>query len=122
MAASLYERLGGKPAIDTAVDIFYQKIMADVLLSPFFAKTDIQRQRAKQKAFLAYAFGGAPGYDGRKLRDAHVEAVRHGLSDQHFDAVADHLHATLKELGVTDNLVGEVMVIVGATRNEVLNR
>lgn len=122
MTSSLYARLGGAAAIDAAVDRFYDKIMADPSLSPFFAGTDVKRQRAKQKAFLTYAFGGAPNYDGRKLRAAHTDAVRKGLNDQHFNAVAGHLQKTLQELGVPEPLIAEVMTIAGSTRSEVLNR
>jgi hemoglobin len=122
MPASLYERLGGAPAVNAAVDKFYQKIMADSLLKPFFAKSDMKQQIAKQKAFLTYAFGGLPNYPGRKLRDAHADAVKHGLSDKHFDAVAGHLQATLQDLGVAKDLIGEVMAIAASTRNEVLGR
>ena len=122
MGTSLFDRLGGAPAVDAAVDRFYQKIMADSLLSPFFAHTDLKQQRAKQKAFLTYAFGGLPNYPGRKLREAHTNAVKNGLSDKHFDTVAGHLQTTLQELGVAKDLIGEVMAIAGSTRNEVLGR
>lgn len=121
-APSLYERLGGAAAVNAAVDLFYKKIMADGALSPFFAKSDIKQQIGKQRMFLTYAFGGSPNYDGRKLRDAHAEAVRNGLSDSHFNAVAGHLQTTLQELGVAPGLIGEVMAIAASTRNEVLGR
>ena len=40
----------------------------------------------------------------------------------HFDAVAGHLKDTLAELGVPEDVVGEVMDIAGGTRDDVLNR
>ena len=43
-------------------------------------------------------------------------------NDSHFDAVIEHLGATLKELGVADDLIGEVAAIGESTRNDVLNR
>ena len=66
--STLYEQLGGKPAVDAAVDIFYTKVLADEALIPFFSHTDMNVQRAKQKAFLTYAFGGAKGYNGPRRR------------------------------------------------------
>ena len=39
-----------------------------------------------------------------------------------FDAVAGHLSATLQELGVSQELIGQVMAIAGSTRNDVLGR
>jgi hypothetical protein len=44
------------------------------------------------------------------------------LTDLHFVAVAEHLRATLEELGVTTELADEVLDIVGRTRGKVLGR
>ena len=119
---SLYEEIGGRDAVNAAVDLFYTKVFADPLLVPFFEGVDRPRQIAKQKAFLTYAFGGAPNYSGKSMREAHKAAVEKGLSDKHFDAVAGHLLATLKELNVPQGLVDQVMTIAAGTRNDVLNR
>ena len=55
---SLYEQLGGRPAIDAAVEIFYQKVLADSRINHFFATVDMKRQVGKQKAFLSRVCGG----------------------------------------------------------------
>ena len=120
---TLFEKLGGKDAVNAAVDKFYEKVLSDDLLKPFFDDVDMGRQRASQKAFLTYAFGGAPNYSGKSMRDAHKRLVEEkGLSDEHFDKVAGHLQATLEELGVPADLIGEVMTIAASTREDVLNR
>ena len=82
----------------------------------------MDKQRGKQKIFLAYAFGAPVKYDGKDMRQAHKHLVEKGLNDSHFDAVAGHLKATLEELNVPADLIGEVMAIAGSTRNDVLNR
>ncbi len=119
---SLFEEIGGRAAVNAAVDLFYTKVFADPLLTSFFEGTDKPRQIAKQKAFLTYAFGGAPNYSGASMREAHKASVEKGLSDVHFDAVAGHLQTTLQELGVADHLIAQIMAIAGSTRAEVLNR
>lgn len=122
MTTSLYERLGGEPAVNTAVDIFYRKVLADPTISEFFDSTDMDEQRAKQKAFLTMVFGGPEEYTGKDMREAHAPLVEQGLNDSHFDSVAGHLEATLKELEVAEDLIGEVMTIAGGTRDDVLGR
>lgn len=122
MGNTLYDRLGGLAAVDAAVDIFYRKVLSDSLISHFFDDTDMDAQRAKQKAFLSMAFGGPDTYTGMELREAHAPLVEKGLGDEHFDAVAGHLEATLQEMGVSDDLVGEVMTIAAGTRDDVLGR
>ncbi|HSR54610.1 MAG TPA: group 1 truncated hemoglobin [Alphaproteobacteria bacterium] len=119
---TLFHRLGGQGAIDAAVDVFYEKVLADPSINRFFEGVDMAKQRAKQKAFLAYAFGAPLPYSGKDLADAHAHLVADGLDDGHFDAVAGHLLATLQELGVPEDLAGEVMAITASTRDAVLGR
>ena len=123
MGQSLYERLGGQAAIMAAVDLFYQKVLADDLTKPFFTALDMQAQTKKQIAFMTWAFGGPEEFRGRDLTVAHANLVRSkGLTDVHFDAVAKHLDATLRELGVGPDLIQEALTIVGSTRDKVLGR
>lgn len=82
----------------------------------------MDRQRTKQKAFLTMAFGGPNKYSGKGLRAVHKRHVEKGLNESHFNAVAGHLQATLEELGVPGDLIGEVMTIAASTRDDVLNR
>ena len=122
MTQSLFEKIGGEPAVDAAVDLFYRKVLSDDRISRFFDDTDMDEQRAKQKSFLTMAFGGPNEYTGEELRTAHKKLVDDGLGDSHFDAVAVHLQNTLEELGVPAELVNQVMAIAAGTRDDVLNR
>ncbi len=122
MTTSLYERLGGELAVNTAVDIIYRKVMTDPTISEFFDSTVMDEQRAKQKAFLTMVFGGPEDYTGKDMREAHALLVEQGLNDSHFDAVAGHLEATLKEMEIADDLIDEVMTIATSTRDDVLGR
>ncbi|PCC67742.1 hemoglobin [Nannocystis exedens] len=119
---SLYDELGGAVAIDAAVDIFYRKVMADELLAPFFDDVDMERQAAKQKAFLTMVTGGPAHYTGRDMRRAHAHLVAEGIDDTHFDAVVGHLAGTLKELGVSDDKIARVGALAESVRNDVLGR
>ena len=123
--STLYEKLGGKAAVEIAVDKFYEKVLADERVKHFFANTDMQKQRKHQKDFMTYAFGGSKSWDGVPMRKAHQKLVEEmGLSDSHFDAIAENLVATLVELKIPQELIDEVVAIVGsiAHRNDVLNR
>ena len=122
MSTSLYDRIGGEPAVDAAVDIFYRRVLADDRISQFFDDVDMERQASKQKAFLTFAFGGPAHYSGKDMRTAHAHLVARGLDDTHFDAVLEHLGATLQELGVADELIEQCASIAESTRNDVLGR
>ena len=121
--ATLFERLGGAPAIDAAVDKFYVKVLADDRIKQFFEGVNMDVQAAHQKSFLTYAFGGPNAYAGKPMREGHKRLVDDtGLTDSHFDAVVENLGATLKELGVADDLIGEAAAVAESVRGEVLNR
>ena len=122
MSDSLFDRIGGDAAVDAAVDIFYRKVLADDRISEFFDGVDMDKQAAKQKAFLTMAFGGPNNYTGEDMRKGHAHLVTRGLNDSHFDAVVENLGGTLAELGVSDDLIGEVAAIAETTRNDVLGK
>ncbi len=122
MATSLYESLGGEAAVDAAVDIFYRKVLMDDHISGFFEDVDMDRQAAKQKAFLTYAFGGPNHYSGKEMRAAHAHLVTRGLDETHFNAVANHLRETLEELKAPESLISQVLTIAESTRTDVLGR
>lgn len=120
---SLFERLGGVNAIEAAVADFYNRLLSDPLLQRFFTGRDMAVQRAHQERFLTWAFGGPSGYQGRGLRAAHADlVVQHGLDDTHFDAVVMHLAASLRSLGVGDELIAEVAGVAESVRTDVLGR
>ncbi|MEB3225737.1 MAG: group 1 truncated hemoglobin [Synechococcus sp.] len=122
---SLYEKLGGAAAVDLAVEKFYAKVLADEWVNHFFVNTDMAKQKQHQKDFMTYAFGGTERFTGRSMRAAHKALVENmGLTDVHFEAIAENLVSTLQELAVSQVLIDEVVAIVGSVqhRNDVLNR
>lgn len=118
--ASIYEQIGGKAAMDAAVNRFYEKVLADARIKHFFEDIDMVRQKAKQKSFLSAAFGSPVKYDGRDMRKAHAKLP--GLNDSHFNAVAENLQSTLVELKVKQELIEKIMTIAGSVRADVLNK
>ena len=119
---SLFDKLGGEAAVNAAVDIFYRKVLQDDRIKHFFGGVDMGKQAAKQKAFLTMAFGGPNKYKGTDMRKGHAHLVAKGLNDSHFDAVLEHLGATLKELKVPDDLIAQCAAIAESTRKDVLGK
>jgi len=116
---SIYHRLGGQPAIDAAVELFYVKVLADKTVNLHFEGINMAKQKARQKQFLAAAFGGPVPYTGRDLRKAHR---RLDLKESDFNTIAGHLQASLKELKINDKLITEVMAVAASTKDEVLDK
>jgi hemoglobin len=120
--SSIYEQLGGAAAVEKAVDIFYRKMLVDERVASFFDDVDMDRQRAKQMAFLTMVLGGPNNYAGQDMRRAHAHLVTRGLSDIHVDVVVEHLGETLKELGASEQQISAVAAIANSVRNDVLGR
>jgi hemoglobin len=119
---SLYEQIGGEPAVNAAVDIFYRKVLQDNTVNKFFEGVDMNKQAAKQKAFLTMAFGGPHNYTGEDMRRGHAHLVARGLNDSHFDAIMGHIASTLTELKVPANLIAQAAAIAESTRKDVLGK
>jgi len=116
---SLYHRLGGKAAVEAAVDKFYVKVLADKRINHFFEDINMTTQHRRQKAFLSAAFGSPVAWKGKDMRRAHEDMK---LTEVHFNAVAENLQKTLEEMKVPQPLISEVMTIAASTKDAVLNR
>src|SRR5215510_14952919 len=121
-AKTLYEQLGGAPAVDAAVDVFYRKVLSDDRVSRFFDDVDMDRQIAKQKAFLTMVFGGPVAYTGKDMRTGHAHLLERGLNDSHVDAVIELLGESLREVGAPEHLIAKVAAIAESARADVLSR
>lgn len=122
MSETIYEQLGGRDAVNAAVEIFYRKMLSDDRVSNFFDDVDMDGQIAKQASFLTMVLGGPNDYTGKDMREGHQHLVDQGLNDKHVDIVIEHLGATLSELGASDEQIGKVAAIAESVRDDVLNR
>jgi hemoglobin len=118
--ASLYHKLGGKPAIDAAIEAFYVKVLADARVKHYFEDINMKKQRRKQKEFLSAAFGGPIPWLGKDMRKAHAHLP--GLNETHFNAIAENLQTTLTELKIKPELIRQAMAAAGSLKPAVLNR
>lgn len=114
---SIYDSIGGAPAVSAAVDGFYTRVMADPQLSGFFAGTDMRRLKAHQRSFIAGAIGGAEIYGGRDMAMAHAGLK---LTDADFDAVVAHLVDTLTELEVPAETIGQIGMALAPLRTDIV--
>ena len=122
MIDQLYEKVGGSKIINELVQLFYDRVLADPRLGPFFQHTDTATLRAQQAMFIAMLLGGARSFSGRDLKTAHAGARAQGLDDGHFDALLGHFETSLQELDVAEDYIREVLALLETTRHAVLGR
>ena len=115
---TIYDSIGGAPAVAAAVDDFYARALADPQLAPFFSGVDLPHLKAHQRAFIAAAIGGSEIYAGRDMAAAHSGLA---ITDADFDAVVAHLAATLAGLGVPDETIAQIGRALAPLRTDVVS-
>ena len=122
VSRSLFERLGGQAVLDSAIDILYDKILTDDRIKGFFENIDTERLRNKQKAFMAFAFGGEAEYKGKSLEEAHRSLADQGLSGDHFQVMVEHFRGALNELNISETLIDEAIKNVLKTQDKIISK
>ncbi|KOT98790.1 MULTISPECIES: group I truncated hemoglobin [Streptomyces] len=102
---TLFEQLGGEDAVGAVVDIFYDKVLGDPDLQPYFTGVDLDRLKQHQRRFIGQALGATRPYSGRSMRKAHEHLA---ITDDAFGKVVDHLAGALTEAGVDEATIGTI--------------
>lgn len=71
---TLYEWMGGMPALLRLTAVFYERVPADPLLAPVFAQMSVEHSK-HVAAFLAEVFGGPKSYS--EALGGHGNMIRH---------------------------------------------
>jgi hemoglobin len=114
---SLYDRLGGKPAIEAVVDDFVGRVAADTRINGKFANANIPRLKIMLADQICQASGGPCTYSGRDMRSAHAGM---GISGEEFDALVGDLVATLNKFKVPEREKNELLGALGPMKKDIV--
>lgn len=123
---SLYERLGGEPAITAVVADFVGRAAADPAVN-FTRKgtgkeweatpENVELLKKRLVQFIGLATGGPQTYEGDDMRSAHTGMK---ITDAEFNAIAGDLKASLDVFSVPAQEQQELLTIVGSTRKDIV--
>ena len=116
---SIYELMGGEPALAAVVDDFYGRVLGDPQLVPFFAGANMSKLKGRQVEFFAAALGGPDVYQGGSMRQVHLGR---GISQANFDKVAFHLGDALAAAGVPAEVISRIAATVTPLASEIVSR
>jgi hemoglobin len=116
-AVSDYEVVGGGPAVSAVVNDFYERILSDPQLAPYFEDVDLARLKRHQVLMVTKVLGGPDNYNGRPLDEAHDGL---GITSDDFAAVAGHLTDAMKDAGVPDDIVTRAITVVASTEPDIV--
>jgi len=103
---SLFERLGGQPAINAVVHEFVMTTHDDPRISMYFTNVDAPKLEAAMDQHICSITGGQCEYKGKTMLAAHTNMK---LQEKDFDAFMDDLTKVLAKLQVPSREAGEVV-------------
>jgi hemoglobin len=115
---SLYDRLGGKPAITAVVDAFVGRVAGDKRVNARFINTDIPQLKTLFVEFVCVATGGPCKYEGRDMRATHGGMQ---LVDEEFNAIVEDLTFALNKLKVPAPEQQEILGAIGPLKPQIVN-
>ena len=115
---SLYQRLGGQPAIVAVVDDFVARVAHDRRINRYFRHANIPRLKAGLVDQLCQATGGPCVYKGPPMRVVHH---RMRVTERAFNALVQDLVATLSKFNVPQPEQQELLGILGPLKGDIVN-
>lgn len=117
--ATLYQRLGEKPAITAVVDDFVGRVAADDRINRKFAGANLPRLKAMLVDQICQAAGGPCTYRGRDMKSAHAGMA---ITADEFNALVEDLVATLNAFKVPAKEREELLAVLGPMQQDIVQR
>ena len=114
---SLFDRLGGEPAITAVVGEFVARTTTDPRIKERFFNTDADNLRRLLVEFVCQATGGPCKYSGRDMATSHAGM---DLVDDEFDALVEDLAGALDKFNVPDKEKGELLGALGPLKPQIV--
>jgi hemoglobin len=120
--ASLYVRLGEKPAIEAVIDKFLANVVADARINARFAHMDataVGKLRGHLVDQVCNATGGPCEYTGKDMVTTHTGM---NITEDEFNALVEDLVKALDELGVQEAEKGELLAALGGMKDQIVGK
>ena len=116
---SLYDRLGGKPAITAVVDDFVGNVAADGRINQRFANANIPRLKTMLVDQICEATGGPCKYMGHSMVDSHRGM---NIRDAEFTALVEDLVKSLDKFKVPAQEKNELLTALGGMKPQIVGK
>ena len=117
MSGSIYDQLGGFSAVRKLVSDFYDRVLDEEDLAPFFNDTDMADLIDHQTKFWATLLGGPASYTDEQLLTIHTSM---GIRDDHFDLVVELVSETLEDHDVDAQVIDGISEQLNGYRSSIV--
>ena len=114
---SLFDRLGGQPAITAVVDSFVAIVAKDARINAKFAKSDVGRVKRMLVDQVCAQTGGPCTYTGRTMKEAHLNM---SVTEGEFNALVEDLVTTLNAFNVPKPEQDELLNALGTMKGDIV--
>jgi hemoglobin len=116
---TLYESMGGEPALRAALDHFADLVVADDRINFTFAEANMAKFKQLLFEQLCNLSGGPCKYTGRDMRTAHAKLK---INNAEFNALAEDLYISLGQAGVPYRLQNKLMAFLAPMQHEIVTK
>ena len=116
---TLYESMGGEPALRAALDHFADLVVADDRINFTFAEANMAKFKQLLFEQLCNVSGGPCKYTGRDMRTAHAKL---NINNAEFNALAEDLYISLGQAGVPYRLQNKLMALLAPMQHEIVKK
>ncbi|MEJ7602694.1 MAG: hypothetical protein WKG01_32695 [Kofleriaceae bacterium] len=117
VSKSLYERLGGRPAIEAVINEFVNRTTTDPRIKERFFNTDAANLKKLLTELVCQVAGGPCKYSGRDMESSHAGME---LVDDEFNALVENLVAALDKFNVPEREKSEVLGAIGPLKPQIV--
>lgn len=114
---TLYERLGGKAALEAVVGELWNQVAADARINGRFKHTKPEAFGGQLVDFLCQASGGPCQYQGKDMKAAHAGMK---LTEAEFNALAEDTTKALNKFKVPAQEQSEVIHMLASLKGDVV--
>lgn len=114
---SLYERLGGETGVRKIGNDILDKNLNNPRIGHYFHKVDMDKLKQLVFEFFSMGLGGPHKYSGRDMLTAHAGL---NISETDFEIANDDTINALKENGVGEKEIDEVISILNSMKQDVI--
>jgi hemoglobin len=113
---TLFDRVGGEQGVKNLVRSFYDRVLRDPELAPFFEDASIERLYSMQYEFFAAALDGPVNYSGLSIHRAHFGR---GIEREHFARFVNHLIDTLNSWQIDEHEIHSLISRINTYSDDV---
>lgn len=115
----LYQELGGRDAIEAFTNDFYDSLLKDPLIAPFFDGINAKYLKRVLADYFCVVAGGPCVYDGVGMKDAHAHLA---IAKGDFNRLVAHLQRAMDRASVPFATQNRLLARMAFTHRDIVTR